>query len=131
MVAYSFQKRFAPRIADGSKSHTIRAQRTRHARPGEMLQLFTGMRTSSCIKIIPDPQCIRAEPISIWFDDNGAIREIRIDAEPVEDLDFFAVSDGFESLADMSGFWTLTHGLFRRFDGALIGWVPVYRSIAA
>lgn len=39
MVAYSFRKRFGPPILAGTKAQTIRADRKRHARPGEEVQL--------------------------------------------------------------------------------------------
>ncbi|MEJ0016825.1 MAG: ASCH domain-containing protein [Acetobacteraceae bacterium] len=45
MVAYSFKRDFAAPILAGIKRQTIRADRRRHARPGEVLQLYTGMRT--------------------------------------------------------------------------------------
>lgn len=124
MVAYSFQKRFAPHIADGSKRQTIRAGRRRHARVGEALQLFVGMRTKHCVKIIADPVCVAVEPISIAFDSEGKIDQIRIDGSRVDDADAFAVEDGFESLSDMAGFWVMAHGLYQRFDGVLIRWLP-------
>jgi hypothetical protein len=57
MVAYSFQKQFILPILAGDKRQTIRAHRRRHARPGERLSLFTGMRTKHCNRIIPDPIC--------------------------------------------------------------------------
>ena len=127
MVAYSFQKRFASRIEDGSKRHTIRADRRRHARPGEALQLFVGMRTTSCRKIIADPLCTSVEQIRISFADDGRISEALIDGQPVSDLDEFAIADGFESLSDMEGFWIMHHGLLREFRGVVIAWVPVVR----
>ncbi|MBN2631573.1 MAG: hypothetical protein JXR75_13665 [Rhodobacteraceae bacterium] len=125
MVAYSFQKRFAPQIVAGSKRQTIRAPRRRHARPGEALQLYVGMRTTTCCKIIPDPLCAKVEPITILFDAEGKIDEIEIDRLPIDDVDGFAVEDGFESLSAMAGFWVMHHGLMRQFRGVLISWVPV------
>lgn len=128
MVAYSFQRRFAPGIVNGSKTQTIRADRRRHARPGEMLQLFQGMRTAGCVKLIPDPLCTAVEPLLIRFDTEGKISSIEIDGVPVEDPDGFALADGFESLSDMAGFWVMHHGLLREFRGVLILWVPVARA---
>lgn len=128
MVAYSFQKRFAPWIEEGTKRHTIRADRRRHARPGEALQLYTGMRTTSCRKIIADPLCTSVEQIQIDFDADGLIINALIDGQPVADLDEFALADGFESLSDMAGFWVMHHGLLRAFHGVLISWVPVARA---
>lgn len=58
MVAYSFKSGFVPAIRARTKRQTIRLPRPRHARPGEMLQTYCGMRTKSCFRIIPDPRCI-------------------------------------------------------------------------
>jgi uncharacterized protein YqfB (UPF0267 family) len=124
MVAYSFQRRFAASIAEGHKAQTIRADRRRHARPGEMLQLFTGMRTAACRKIIPDVRCTAVAPVTIDFDPEGKIHAISIGTDRVDDLDAFALADGFESLSDMYAFWTMAHGLQRQFRGVLICWAP-------
>lgn len=51
MVAYSFKRQFGPPILAGTKGGTIRNDRKRHARPGEELQLYHGMRTKSCTLI--------------------------------------------------------------------------------
>lgn len=71
MVAYNFQSRFAGPIKRGEKSHTIRKNgKRRHARPGEPLQLYTGMRTKSCKKIIvKDPVCVFCKTIRIYIGD--------------------------------------------------------------
>jgi hypothetical protein len=121
MVAYNFQQQFAERIADGSKTHTIRRNgKRRHARPGERLQLYTGMRTRSCRKIIADPLCIRVAAIWIEMGVRG-IASIEIDDAAIEDLDAFAKSDGFADLAAMSQFWRDFHGL-DAFGGSMIFW---------
>ncbi|MEO0853724.1 MAG: ASCH domain-containing protein, partial [Cyanobacteria bacterium J06648_11] len=67
MVAYNFRSEFADAVADGHKPHTIRAPRqTRHARPGEPIQLYTGMRSKQCRKLLtPDPICVAVLPINI------------------------------------------------------------------
>lgn len=55
MAAYNFQKRFATLIESGDKNHTIRRiGKRRHASPGEAIQLYTGMRTKFCRKLL-DP----------------------------------------------------------------------------
>lgn len=124
MVAYSFQRRFATPISTLVKRQTIRADRRRHARPGEMLQLFTGMRTRHCAKIIADPRCLSVEPIVLRMDSDGCIAEAEIGGQLIEDLDGFAIQDGFESLSDMSGFWVKSHGHMQVFRGVLIRWEP-------
>lgn len=129
MVAYSFQQRFAPPIKARTKTHTIRARRNppgRHAVPGKALQLYTGMRTQHCAKIIDDPVCTRVAPICIWFDAAGRIENIEIERDQVSDLDGFAVQDGFADAADMARFWEVYHSLQREFRGVLIGWGGPY-----
>jgi hypothetical protein len=48
MVAYSFNPIFVGPILAGTKRQTIRAERKRHARPGEAMQLYTGMMRWWC-----------------------------------------------------------------------------------
>lgn len=118
MVAYNFQKRFAPAVASGEKRQTIRARRsTRHARAGEPIQLYTGMRTKDCRKLIdPDPIC----ELSTYC----AIREegITLGNHPRMDMDEFAQWDGFKDFGDMKAWFRETHGL--PFIGQLIRWRP-------
>lgn len=73
MVAYSFKQRFAPQIIAGlqtgplvvgMKRQTIRADRKRHARPGEELQLYTGMRTRSC-QLLGRTTCTAVAPVRL------------------------------------------------------------------
>lgn len=124
MVAYSFQRRFAPAIRANTKLHTIRGNRRRHARPGEMMQLFTGMRTAHCEKICADRLCSAVDELRIDFDSLGVIVGVYIAGQAVDDIHAFALADGFESLSDMSGFWVMQHGLLREFAGVLISWEP-------
>ena len=122
MVAYSFQRRFAEPIRSGAKRQTIRGHRRRPALPGERLQLYSGMRTGRCEKLLdPDPICAGVQPCSIeisW----GRIIRIVTGGVLVTDLEAFARSDGFRDLADMGRFWSDTHPLTERWDGVLITW---------
>lgn len=124
MVAYSFNPRFEVAIREGWKTQTIRRGRARHARPGEMLQLFCGMRTQFCRKIIADVRCTEVMRVEIDFDDDGAIEAIRTDGVRVRDLDAFAVRDGFTDSDDMAAFWRKEHGALEgmQFHGVLIEW---------
>lgn len=126
MVSYSFQKRFVSDIQSGRKPHTIRAHRKRHARPGEMLQLYCGMRTKSCFKIIPDVVCPQVQDISIWVESDLPSRVAGIEIagfELCEDrMNGFARSDGFTDLYEFGRFWELTHGE-GRFDGVVVHWL--------
>lgn len=61
MVAYNFQTRFAGAVSNGQKHLTLRAPRggrSRHARVGEPVQLYTGMRTPACRALLSSPTCI-------------------------------------------------------------------------
>lgn len=114
MVAYSFHRTFADRVERRLKLSTIRGHRRRHARPGEPVQLFTGMRTRACRKLVdPDPICVGVD--EMWFDLSGLAdverppttnagfvplcRDVRImlNGMPIEgeERHAFAASDGF------------------------------------
>lgn len=147
MVAYSFKAMFAGQVSALTKRHTIRGDRRRHARPGESVQLYTGMRTRECRKLVdPDPICSRVRPIAILtvlsphLDLIGAIV---IDGRSLgsEEIERFAQADGFgiEHVGDckmrrlgvpgsarfnMGQFWEETHGTPAVFNGWLIDWEP-------
>jgi hypothetical protein len=123
MVAYSFKSRFETAIREGWKTQTIRGGRARHARPGEMLQLFVGMRTAQCRKICADVRCADVLKIVISFDGDGGIERIITDGVAVRDLDAFAVLDGFKDSDDMADFWRAEHGPQGLWSGVVIEWV--------
>ena len=122
MVAYSFKPRFEAPIREGWKTQTIRRARDRHARPGEMIQLYVGMRTAQCRKICPDVRCTEVMKIVISFDGDGGIERIITDGVPVRDLDAFAVRDGFKDSDDMADFWRSVHGPVGLWHGVIIEW---------
>lgn len=123
MVAYSFKQRFAAPIKAGTKRQTIRADRKRHALPGERLQLYTGMRTKHC-KLIGRAECLDVAKITILFNDADP------EAEGIilpgfgfpGGLDGFAIADGFASWAELKKFWRENHPGIDDFDGTLIMW---------
>jgi len=122
MVAYSFQRRFAEPIQTGRKTHTMRPQRKRHARVGEPVQLYCGMRTRDCFKILdPDPICILVAPILLgpWG--------IEIDGVQIRDWDKrndYAVTDGFENWRQLRRFFIQTYGT-GTWEGVLVKWKSV------
>lgn len=123
MVAYSFKKRFGPPILAGTKAQTIRADRKRHAQPGELVQLYTGMRTRQCQKL-REALCVEVLPIKmdlivgLVLAGDGWIREIR-------DLHTFAVRDGFQDWWELVAFWVAEHPGVELFEGVLIRWQPL------
>jgi len=95
VVAYNFQARFADAVERGEKSQTIRAPRKdgRHAKVGDALQLYTGMRTKQCRKL-RDAKCHDVCPILI--DENGRFWSFH--PQELHDLDYVARADGFASV---------------------------------
>jgi len=130
MVAYSFKARFADPIIGGTKVQTIRAHRKRHARPGEELQLYVGMRTRQC-RLIGRRLCTNVLPVFIRFDDQHDEREgfctpglVIGGIDKTERLmrDGFAIRDGFADWSDLKAFWRANHPGQDKFDGVLIVW---------
>jgi hypothetical protein len=133
MVAYSFKRRFVDQIRAGlgliglpvhPKRQTIRAiRKRRHAQPGDVLQLYCGLRTKSCFQI-GIARCTHLLPISIFVD--SFTLQFTLDGVPViaDEYDAFVRADGFANLADMYSFWRGEHGI-GRFDGVLIKWEPI------
>jgi hypothetical protein len=115
MPALNFQKQFAALVESGEKRQTIRAERKdgrMPAKPGDIIALYTGMRTKSCRKLA-DVECIAVETIRISY---GYIT-VNYQAQDEYQL---AVADGFEDVAAMRDWFSKTHGL--PFTGHLIRW---------
>lgn len=128
MVAYSFRARFVAPIEAGTKRQTIRAPRKRHAKPGEELQLYTGMRTRAC-RLIRLATCRTVWPISLSMPRAG-LGEIILGERFINDpsnLDAFARADGFEDWWQMREFWRDAHGrdLPDPWSGVMIRWEPI------
>jgi len=127
MVAYSFNRRFVGHIRSGAKTQTVRAERKRHARQGEALQLYTGMRTSNC-KLIGRATCAGVEPIRFDFD----AQEVTIGGNPpmveLGDLDAFAQRDGFDDFRGLVEFWREHHSGVQQWEGVLIRWVDFQKA---
>lgn len=135
MVAYSFKPQFAEPIVTLKKRQTVRANRNRHARPGEAIQLYTGMRTKHCRKLLDrDPICLDVRPIRLILDTRhpDIITSLWIDGAYLDaaEMEAFAVADGFGAgLADgwalrrMGQFWRQEHE-WANFSGVVIRWEP-------
>jgi hypothetical protein len=119
MVAYSFKAQFADAVAAGTKHQTIRANgKRRHARPGDKLQLYTGMRTKACRKL-RDAVCHDACPILIERDKVFTFHPQEIFLG--DDLERLAKADGFKTWTEMRDFFETNHGL--PFSGTMIRWL--------
>ncbi len=117
MVAYSFQRRFVVPIRSGIKRQTIRADRKRHARAGEDLQLYTGMRTKKC-ELIAYAVCRDVLPVTLVLDRDAVL----VPDVAFANLDHFAMLDGFADWADLKAFWREHHPGVDEFTGVLIRW---------
>lgn len=124
MVAYSFKPIFVPKIVDGTKRQTIRAiGKRRHARPGEEIQCYTGMRTKQC-KLIARVMCDDIGAVTLSFERPHEVRFTGKFLSGTAMLNHFARCDGFESWASLVAFWRHEHGTIDQFEGVLITWVP-------
>lgn len=70
MPAYNFQRQFVSMILDGSKPHTIRRRRKYPTKVGDVLMLFTGMRTKSCSQFA-EAKCSNIIPVIIYPIEKG------------------------------------------------------------
>ncbi|MFO6448822.1 hypothetical protein ACLBKU_16935 [Erythrobacter sp. NE805] len=136
MVAYSFAPQFIAPIVARTKLQTVRANRRRHARPGELIQLYTGMRTKHCRKIVDDdPVCIRLWEIRIAVDASARRRIAAMTLDGIvlcePEMEAFAQRDGFvadaeySALRRMGEFWLKAHahlGSQFLFEGVCVRW---------
>ncbi len=126
MVAYSFKPQFVDAIVAGDKRQTIRAPRSRHALVGERIQIYAGMRTRDCRKLIPDPVCIGVDEVEndpgypLHHGYGGLLIVNGIELHGGE-MDTYAIGDGFSSSAGMMRWWSVNHGP-GRFTGVAIRW---------
>jgi hypothetical protein len=126
VVAYNFKPQFELPIIALVKLGTIRAGRKRHAKPGEVLQLYTGMRTKKC-RLIATAQCSGNDRIQISFEHQvivigeypNRVRLVAIDEKTLAPLDEFARGDGFTDFQDMARFWGPK---LLEFEGRWIQW---------
>lgn len=147
MVAYSFKKQFVDLIKVGlgqkvdhepggahvyhPKRQTIRAiGKRRHARPGEILQLYYGMRTKQCTSI-GVARCISAQSIAMKIGKNSLCILMDGDDDNIGTaivgghIHDFAREDGFANGEEMLAFWQKEHPGVTDFKGVIIKWEPI------
>ena len=125
MTSLSYRPWLAPKVLNGSKPHTIRVKRKRPIRAGDLIQHFTGMRTTAC-KRLGESLCTGAYEITIdvkeraVFVPQGFVDQLRQDGlfPPVVsyDADDLARMDGFDSLDAFLDFFRPA-----AVDGPLVG----------
>lgn len=105
MVAFNFKPQFCGPVERREKTQTIR--QTRRANVGDRIQLYTGMRTSSCRKLVADdPVCVCVDYVAIRPD---SLTVGNVKNHP-RDRDEFARMDGFKDYADMHRWFSETYG---------------------
>ncbi len=127
MPALNFQQRFAAAFESGAKRQTIRALRKdgRDPKVGDVLYLYTGMRTKACRKL-GEATCTSVQ--SVWIggwvcighDDSGGTGWCNNGQPARAKRDEIAKADGFEDEAAMLHWFEKTHGL--PFTGQLYRW---------
>lgn len=131
MVAYNFQKQFAGDVESGKKRCTIRrAGKRLPPKDGDILRLYTGMRTKNC-RLLREGYCTDVNPV-LFTRKNGKpvfcigviVGEekswIQVVASEVKRL---ASEDGFKSTADFFAFFLGDSN--EDFLGFLIEWEPL------
>lgn len=117
MVAYNFKPQFAGAVESGEKTQTIRRNgKRRHAKPGDTLQLYSGMRTKSC-RLLKTAKCLNTWAIEIRPDGR-----VYLDGDLLNDIDQvqqLAQDDGFGDVPEFLWFFCPGDDPFK---GVLIKW---------
>ena len=112
--AFDFNPEFASAVESGTKLQTIR--RTKRAKPGDRLQLYTGLRTRDCRKL-GEGVCTLVDHVGIRPD---GITFGNVDKHP-RDIDEFARADGFTDFDAMVAWFANKYGS-PYFQGFVHGW---------
>jgi hypothetical protein len=96
MGLYNFQPRFVPYILEGTKTHTIRAERRHMDMPGRTMHLYTGLRHKGA-RLLMRVRCVKIEFVK--FETDGRVRiGARIDGYDPKDSGGAGVPGGFLEL---------------------------------
>ncbi len=131
MPALNFKKEFAEKVADGSKTQTIRKPRKDgrpHAKAGDKIRLYTGLRTKQR-RLLCEARVTSVRPVML---DRTSMtlggHEMRqgngnqyFDPETFDGD--FAIADGFGEYMEMAAWFDDTHGL--PFEGVVIQWETI------
>lgn len=119
MKVILFEKRFWELIVCGHKVHTIRQPRKRPINPGDALSLrgWEGAAYRSKQRVLAEETCVAVR--DIWIDAQGIVIDQRRLDDP-DELNRFAVSDGFSGWAELLSFTHFCRKL--PFAGEMIQW---------
>jgi hypothetical protein len=117
MSALNFKPQFAGPVESRVKRQSIRQKNNGH-QVGRAIQLYTGMRTKACRKLVADdPVCVSIELVQIRA---GHIIIAGRELGPLERKDM-AQADGFANVFGFYAFF-LGKGMEGDFSGFLIRW---------
>jgi hypothetical protein len=117
MTAFNFKLYMAPKILDGTKLSTIRS--TKRCNVGDVMQLYTGMRTKSCHKI-RDVVCVGVASIIISRYSLWQLGETEGNVCP--SIAPLHEQEGFLNAFEMVEFFAKEYGL--PYRGFLHAWRP-------
>lgn len=119
MPLLNFMPRFVDPIRLGTKHQTIRARRKIPIKPGDLLYLYCGARTAHCFKTLNEAvPCTKIREIIIRIGPMATYVEIDGTRLARDEKEQLALSDGFQSFADMETFWKDRPS----FEGNIIHW---------
>lgn len=99
-MVLGFKPQFVPKILDGTKIHTLRADPHRRWKPGRSIQFATGVRTKHYKTFREDGNCIHTHSIFLSPESKGAcLLDSKMSTISVSQL---SKNDGFESVDE---FW--------------------------
>lgn len=105
MAALNFDQQFCGPVERREKRRSIR--QTRRAKVGDRIQLYTGMRTKSCRKLVnEDPVCVCVDYVALRPD---SLTVGDVNKHP-RDRDEFARLDGFRDYAEMHRWFSDRYG---------------------
>lgn len=126
MPALNFKKQFAADVELGVKRQTVRARRKdgrAHAKVGDTIKLYTGMRHESC-RLLAEATVTRLSRVRIEethiFLDGERLYASLASCTGRQTTDDFAQADGFNNFKEMADWFRATHGL--PFEGTVIYW---------
>jgi len=117
MAGLSFSV-FKEKILDGSKRQTIRSIRKNPIKESETLYIWWKQRSPEREKL-GEASCTKVSDILIIRDEMVNVSE-QIIINNKDNLDNFAIADGFSNWQKLVEFFESTHGL--PFTGVLIEW---------
>ena len=118
MTSFSFKPEFVDKILSGEKQSTIRS--TKRCEVGDTMQLYIGMRTKKCKKLM-DVVCIGVAPIIVSAHSQWKLGETEGNVKP--SVAPLHEQEGFMNVQAMVEFFREEYGLPYR------GWIHAWRKI--